>query len=288
MKPTPTILPFDQSALWLPVARHGSDLDARAMPSWFKGWGDAGLLRRVLTHPGKYVFISEPFGADRGAEHYLFNEADTARVSGEGLFVSFCYFVSKIIDAGKVPVLYMGTPRTHHDEYVVAGLIFRYFDYYAPGLQFALDAASGMGTDSATWRVVNKYGGPERFWIEAHPEEDKAHWKGYRVITLANVRRIVEAQRAAGNPVWTEREHGPWAFKPVPGFAKAATLDEIKKHGFVLTPGRYVGAEEQEADGEPFTEKYPRLLTELEEHFAESERLTQIIRENLRRVGNGA
>jgi type I restriction enzyme M protein len=53
-------------------------------------------------------------------------------------------------------------------------------------------------------------------------------------------------------------------------------------------PGRYVGAEEQEADGEPFTEKYPRLLAELEEHFAESERLTQVIRENLRRVGNGA
>lgn len=87
---------------------------------------------------------------------------------------------------------------------------------------------------------------------------------------------------------WSDREHGSWAYQPVPGFCKAATLDEIKKHGFVLTPGRYVGAEEQEADGEPFTEKYPRLLAELEEHFAESERLTRVIRENLRRVGNGA
>ena len=46
------------------------------------------------------------------------------------------------------------------------------------------------------------------------------------------------------------------------------------KHGFVLTPGRYVGAEEQEDDGEPFAEKYPRLLAELEECFGEGERLT--------------
>ncbi len=107
-----------------------------------------------------------------------------------------------------------------------------------------------------------------------------------------DIGRIVYAFRQwRGEPKpewWSDREHGPWAFKPVPGFAKAATLEEIKKHGFVLTPGRYVGAEEQEADGEPFTEKYPRLLAELEEHFAESERLTQVIRENLRRVGNGA
>lgn len=53
----------------------------------------------------------------------------------------------------------------------------------------------------------------------------------------------------------------------------------------MLTPGRYVGAEEQEADSEPFAEKYPRLIAELEEHFAESERLTRVIRDNLRRVG---
>ncbi|MCL4210885.1 MAG: type I restriction-modification system subunit M, partial [Phycisphaerales bacterium] len=90
----------------------------------------------------------------------------------------------------------------------------------------------------------------------------------------SDIGRIVYAFRQwRGEPKpdwWSDREHGPWAFKPVPGFAKAATLDEIKKHGFVLTPGRYVGAEEQEADSEPFAEKYPRLLAELEEHFAES------------------
>jgi type I restriction enzyme M protein len=53
----------------------------------------------------------------------------------------------------------------------------------------------------------------------------------------------------------------------------------------VNCPGRYVGAEEQEDDGEPFAEKFPRLVAELEEHFAESERLMKAVRENLGRVG---
>jgi len=62
-------------------------------------------------------------------------------------------------------------------------------------------------------------------------------------------------------------------------FCMAATVEEIAKHGFVLTPERYVGAEEQEEDGEPFAEKYPRLVAELEQHFKEDERLTNRIRE---------
>ena len=66
---------------------------------------------------------------------------------------------------------------------------------------------------------------------------------------------------------WNEAQHGAWAYRDIPGFCKAETIEGIAKHGFVLTPGRYVGAEEQEDDGEPFAEKYPRLLAELEECF---------------------
>ena len=66
-----------------------------------------------------------------------------------------------------------------------------------------------------------------------------------------------------------------------PAFCKAETIEGIRKQGFVLTPGRYVGAEAPEDDGEPFTEKYPRLLAELEESLAEGERLTGVIREHL-------
>jgi len=65
----------------------------------------------------------------------------------------------------------------------------------------------------------------------------------------------------------------PEGYKDIPGFCKSATLDEIKKHGFVLTPGRYISAAEQEDDGEPFIEKMARLTEQLREQFAESARL---------------
>lgn len=68
----------------------------------------------------------------------------------------------------------------------------------------------------------------------------------------------------------------------VPGFCKSASLDEIRKHGHVLTPGRYVGAEAVEDDGEPFEEKMRRLTARLEEQFAESAKLEKQIRQNLK------
>ena len=48
-------------------------------------------------------------------------------------------------------------------------------------------------------------------------------------------------------------------YADIPGFCKSATLEEMRKHGHVLTPGRYVGAAPQEDDGEPFEEKMARL-----------------------------
>lgn len=84
---------------------------------------------------------------------------------------------------------------------------------------------------------------------------------------------------------WDAKKHGEWAYADVPGFCKKATIADIDKHGFVLTPGRYVGAQEQEDDGEPFEVKYPRLVAELEACFAEGERLTGVIRERLAGVG---
>ena len=53
----------------------------------------------------------------------------------------------------------------------------------------------------------------------------------------------------------------------------------------MLTPGRYVGAEAPEDDWEPFTEKYPRLLAELEESLTEGDRLTAVVREKLGTAG---
>ena len=100
--------------------------------------------------------------------------------------------------------------------------------------------------------------------------------------------RIVYAFRQwRGEPApewWDEAQHGKWDYRDIPGFCKAETIAGVGKHGFVLTPGRYVGAEEQEDNGEPFVEKYPRLLAELEECFREGERLMAVVREEVLRV----
>jgi type I restriction enzyme M protein len=74
-------------------------------------------------------------------------------------------------------------------------------------------------------------------------------------------------------------------YADVAGFCKSATTAEIAAHGHVLTPGRYVGAEEVEDDGNPFEEKMPRLVTELHAQFAESAKLERAIRANLDRLG---
>lgn len=69
------------------------------------------------------------------------------------------------------------------------------------------------------------------------------------------------------------------------GFSKAATLEEIEKQDFILTPGRYVGIEEQEDDGEPFEEKMTRLTSELSGLFAKSHELEEEIRKKLGAIG---
>jgi len=74
-------------------------------------------------------------------------------------------------------------------------------------------------------------------------------------------------------------------YEDVPGFCKSATTEEIREHGHILTPGRYVGAEEVEDDGEPFEEKMARLTTTLNQQFAESRRLEEEIRKNLKSIG---
>ncbi|MDP4027770.1 MAG: N-6 DNA methylase [Gallionella sp.] len=76
-------------------------------------------------------------------------------------------------------------------------------------------------------------------------------------------------------------------YKDIPGFCKSADLGLIKQHGYVLTPGRYVGAEEVEDDGEPFEEKMPRLMAELNGQFAESAKLEQAIKVNMGKLGYG-
>jgi len=94
-----------------------------------------------------------------------------------------------------------------------------------------------------------------------------------------------ENARIAGAYHAWRGEKGAGKYKDVPGFSKSAKAEEIAKHGHVLTPGRYVGAEEVEDDGEPFGEKMKRLTAELDTQFKESARLEKEIRTNLKGLG---
>ena len=71
----------------------------------------------------------------------------------------------------------------------------------------------------------------------------------------------------------------------VSGFCKAVTTEEIAQQDFILTPGRYVGIEEQKDDGEPFEDKMKRLTGELSELFAQSHVLEEQIKKNLKAIG---
>ena len=74
-------------------------------------------------------------------------------------------------------------------------------------------------------------------------------------------------------------------FEPVSGFSAVVTTEQIKENEYILTPGRYVGIEETEDDGEPFEDKMTRLASELAQLFGESNRLQAEIGEKLAALG---
>ena len=80
---------------------------------------------------------------------------------------------------------------------------------------------------------------------------------------------------------------GAGEYDDVPGFCKSTALEEIRRHSHILTPGRYVGAEPQEDDGEPFEEKMKRLVAQWQEQQVEARRLDAAIDANLKALGFG-
>ena len=78
---------------------------------------------------------------------------------------------------------------------------------------------------------------------------------------------------------------GEGKYADIPGFCRAVKLAEIAEHGYVLTPGRYVGAEEAEDDDEAFADKMDRLTAQLAEQMEKGQELDEVIRERLGRLG---
>lgn len=100
-----------------------------------------------------------------------------------------------------------------------------------------------------------------------------------RELTDEDVQKIADTYHA-----WRgEPEAG--AYEDIAGFCKSATIDEIAKHGHVLTPGRYVGAEDIEDDDEVFEEKMQRLTAKLGEQMAKGAELDTLIRQKLKGLG---
>ncbi len=102
----------------------------------------------------------------------------------------------------------------------------------------------------------------------------------HRELTREDIAKIAGTYHA-----W-RGDKGADKYEDISGFCKSAKLDEIRTHEYVLTPGRYVGAEEAEDDGEPFEQKMKRLTAKLEEQFAESAKLEKAIRQNIKTIGH--
>ena len=103
----------------------------------------------------------------------------------------------------------------------------------------------------------------------------------HRELTESDLQKIVATYHA-----W-RGETGAPKYEDIAGFCKSATTADIAAHGYVLTPGRYVGAEDVEDDGEPFEAKMPRLVAELQAQFEESAKLEKAIKANLKGLGYG-
>jgi len=93
-----------------------------------------------------------------------------------------------------------------------------------------------------------------------------------------------DIEKIAGTYHAWRGEPGADDYADVPGFCKAATLEEIRRHNHVLTPGRYVGAAAAEADDVPFEERFVELKATLEEQFAEADELSALIQTKLEEV----
>ena len=101
----------------------------------------------------------------------------------------------------------------------------------------------------------------------------------HRELTDEDIARIADTYHA-----W-RGEEGTGAYADVPGFCKSTAPEEVRKHGHVLTPGRYVGAAPQEDDGEPFEDKMKRLVAQLREQQDQAAKLDAAIETNLKALG---
>lgn len=147
-----------------------------------------------------------------------------------------------------------------------------------PACIWFLTNNKGERTDKAGRKLRNRKG--EVLFIDARQlgyMKDRV----LRDFTMDDIQKVADIFHVwkTGEPV------NGVAYEDQAGFCKSVSLDEMKKHDFVLTPGRYVGAADEEDDGVPFAEKMTTLTEKLSEQFAESAKLEAEIKKNLAGLG---
>ena len=147
-----------------------------------------------------------------------------------------------------------------------------------PACIWFLTNNKGARTDKAGRQLRNRKG--EVLFIDAR---NLGYMKDrvLRDFTMTDIQQVADIYHA-----WkTGVEVNGVAYEDQAGFCKSASLEEITKHDFVLTPGRYVGAADEEDDGIPFAEKMATLTEKLSGQFAESSKLEAEIKKNLAGLG---
>ena len=132
-------------------------------------------------------------------------------------------------------------------------------------------------TNDKTQRGRNRRG--ETLFIDARQMGSMVS-RVERVLTDEDIAKVAGTVHA-----WRGDGEVEIPYKDVSGFCYSAKFEEIEKNSFVLTPGRYVGAADQEEDDEPFDQKMKRLTSLLKQQQDEGVKLDQQIAENLRKVG---
>lgn len=147
-----------------------------------------------------------------------------------------------------------------------------------PACIWFLTNNKGERTDKAGRKLRNRKG--EVLFIDAR---NLGYMKDrvLRDFTMDDIQKVADIYHA-----WkTGEEVNGIAYEDQAGFCKSASLEEITKHDFVLTPGRFVGAADEEDDGIPFAEKMATLTEKLSGQFAESAKLEAEIKNNLAGLG---
>jgi type I restriction enzyme M protein len=229
-----------------------------------KGNANYGWMQHMIHHLA-------PTGM---AGFILANGSMSSNQSGEG------EIRKAIIEADLVDCMVALPGQLFYNTQIPACLWFLTRNKNGVGAGLAKDKNAKRSLEDPNPSLRNRQG--ETLFIDARKMGflvDRVH----RELTEEEIARIANTYHAWRGDVGTGLQTNP--YEDIPGFCKSATKEEIESHGYVLTPGRYVGAEETEDDDEPFEEKMGRLMGKLTQQFAESAKLEMAIMENLKSLG---